>query len=64
MSIVPTEFNDPETGNHYLILYSRELVGHEMQQAVQMFKPRWVYESKSSDVLFIVTPDSDWRPVP
>ena len=63
MNIEATEFYDHETGKNYLLLYQRELVGDEMKQAVDAFKPDFVYETPQGSV-FIVGIDFSWNPKP
>ncbi|MGD0349923.1 MAG: hypothetical protein ABSB84_06365 [Verrucomicrobiota bacterium] len=63
MNLEATQFCDHETGNNYLLLYHRELVGGEMKEAVNAFKPKWVWESPGGTV-FIVAVDFLWNPAP
>ena len=56
-----THFFDAETGQNYLISYSRELSGNEMSEAVEQFKPSKIMDLHGRDFFYIIA-DGSWKP--
>lgn len=62
MQIEATSFYDTDKEKNYVLLYTRELVGDEMQQAVLAHPKPCTVEETADGPVFVVWVDPSWSP--